>query len=188
MDKPFEISNVLKYETFCSVNSQMIDWAYINKSYKDSDDIAWGQYNNEISSNLVYYKAATDIKYKIQKELKKDLVVCKMHTNAQTFGKRSNFHKDFRVKECWTFILFTELHWNTQWGGEFVCESNDGKYFYTPYIPNSGVLIPSEWEHYGSSPNVHTGQLRTTLAICYATPDSLPTLINKYPDIVNRFL
>ena len=180
MDKPFEISNVLKYETFCSVNSQMIDWAYINKSYKDSDDIAWGQYNNEISSNLVYYKAATDIKYKIQKELKKDLVVCKMHTNAQTFGKRSNFHKDFRVKECWTFILFTELHWNTQWGGEFVSfDRINNEYKYTPYMPNSGALIPSNWEHYGAAPNDCTGNLRTTMAFSYASLQSFEHIKNS---------
>lgn len=191
IEYPITIKNVLPDSKFYSLRDEFdhIGWKLDNRSYptaQSGDKVSWML--NEPNNTLMMFECALIIKLKIQKYLKEDLVLIKIHSNGSTSAQTQKFHRDFDPPNIWTFILFTEEKWNTQWGGEFVCESNDGKYFYTPYIPNSGVLIPSEWEHYGSSPNVHTGYLRTTLAICYATPDSLPTLIDKYPDIVNRFL
>ena len=73
-----------------------------------------------------------------------------------------------------TVIVFTEKNWNTQWGGEFVFFDKEIKeYKYTTYIPNRGVLIPANYEHFGASPNVCTDKLRTSIAFSYCEDDSI---------------
>ena len=92
---------------------------------------------------------------------------------TNNFGQTQKFHIDFQTNDVWTFVLFTEENWNTQWGGEFVCFDGINKeYKYTPYVPNTGALIPSNWEHYGASPNECTGNLRTTMAFSYTSLQS----------------
>ena len=90
------------------------------------------------------------------------------------------FHKDFLQPWVWTFVLFTNLEWNQEWGGEFVCyNTNTNKYNHVPYIPNRGVLVPSNWDHYGSSPNALTDNLRTTIGFSYVLSDKLDDLLHS---------
>jgi hypothetical protein len=87
--------------------------------------------------------------------------------------------------------LFTELEWDTQWGGEFVCQHPDTKeYFYTPYIPNTGVLIPSWWQHCGHPPFPCTDKIRTTVAFSYMEWDTLNSAasLDNCWDTIKRFV
>ena len=87
----------------------------------------------------------------------------------------------------WTFVLFTEENWNTQWGGEFVTQDPVSKeYKYVSYIPNNGTLVPSNWLHYGKSPNSYTDQLRTSVAFSYTSIQSFEYMKEK--SIVKSFL
>ena len=109
------------------------------------------------------------------------------HSNGATFGQTCKFHVDFDEDDIWTFVLFTEKNWNTQWGGEFITLDPDNQeYKYTPYIPNSGALVPSNWEHYGAAPNDTTDKLRTTVAFSYSSKQSFDSVKNN--SIVKSFL
>jgi hypothetical protein len=140
--------------------------------------MSWGQrYTHD---RLVFYDASVTVKLKILKHIKEKIQLIKIHVNGQTALQKSNFHTDFIPEKTWTFVLFTEFSWNTQWGGEFVCQNKEtGGYHYTPYIPNHGVLIPANWQHYGCSPNAFTEKLRTTVAFSYAEINTLKQMKEK---------
>ena len=200
LNRPIVIKDVLNPDFFCDVNETMHHYMrWTPNNYSESpgnnkkDPVSWGVVVK--NSELIMFKAATIIKLKILRHIREKIQICKIHYNAQTCGQTSKFHKDFDEELlCWTFVLFTEKEWDTQWGGEFVCQHPETKeYFYTPYIPNSGVLIPSSWQHHGQSPSPITDQVRTTLAICYMEVESLEDEIQHYEskgevDTIHQFV
>ena len=50
------------------------------------------------------------------------------------------------------------------------------KHQYFHYASNWGVLIPSNWAHWGDPPNSHTDELRTSVAFSYATSEQYATI------------
>jgi len=164
--KGYQIHNVLPDDMFHALHDDMQNWSLINKSNTE-DFRNWGKYPDW--GEVIFSKVAVHIQLKIQKIIRENIRYCKLHFNGQTLGQHSSFHTDFDENYFWTFILFTQDHWNTEWGGEFVCfneETNEYEYF--PYIPNSGVLIQSNWEHHGRQPtNKKQDAFRTTVAFGY---------------------
>jgi hypothetical protein len=81
-----------------------------------------------------------------------------------------------------TLVLFTNYNWDTNWGGEFVCYNPIKKrYEYTPYVPNTAVVIPSSWEHKGSNPNNVTHKLRTSVGFMYCDD---PKYLKSYNQLI----
>jgi len=178
---------VLPVKNFIAVSDELernSAWSLINYSYnpkhvnQDSNKLSWGfEYEHD---RIAFYDAAIHIKLKIQKYIRNPIQLCKIHVNGQTTNQVAPFHTDFSEPWVWTFVLFTNLKWNTEWGGEFVCyNTNTNKYNYVPYIPNRGVLVPSNWDHYGSSPNALTDNLRTSIGFSYVLSDKLDDLIDS---------
>ena len=176
--------DVLPTNNFIALSDELFSgWSLINYSYNpkhsthDSNRASWG-FEHE-HDRIAFYDAAIHIKLKIQKYIRNPIQLCKIHVNGQTANQEAPFHTDF-PSWAWTFILFTNLEWNTSWGGEFVCYNpNTKKYNYVPYIPNRGVLVPSNWDHYGSSPNALTDNLRTTIGFSYVLSDKLDDLLHS---------
>ena len=183
IEYPIIIKNVLPDSKFYSLRDEFdhIGWKLDNRSYptaQSGDKVSWML--NEPNNTLMMFECALIIKLKIQKYLKEDLVLIKIHSNGSTSAQTQKFHRDFDPPNIWTFILFTEEKWNTQWGGEFVSfDPINSTYKYTPYMPNSGALIPSKWEHYGAAPNECTGNLRTTMAFSYASTQTFEHIKNS---------
>ena len=95
--------------------------------------------------------AATTILLKVKRYLRQDIRLLRIHSGAKYFGCEPAFHTDFKEDYCFTFVLFTNRYWNTNWGGEFIAQNPiTNEYNYVPYIPNNGVLVPSNWEHTGT--------------------------------------
>tara|TARA_Y100000004_G_scaffold88919_1_gene99737 strand:- start:33 stop:611 length:579 start_codon:yes stop_codon:yes gene_type:complete len=190
IEYPIIIKDVLPNSTFFSLRDEFkhVGWGLYNYSKnadRENERISWklNQYNN----TLIMYQCASIIKLKLQKYLKQDLIFIRAHSNGATFGQTCRFHVDFNEDDIWTFVLFTEKNWNTQWGGEFITLDPDNQeYKYTPYIPNSGALVPSNWEHYGAAPNDTTDKLRTTVAFSYSSKQSFDSVKNN--SIVKSFL
>jgi hypothetical protein len=166
---PVVLKEVLPFSLFHTVFCEMTEgWSLTNFGYADDGTKFWAK-NDKYS--LVFLEAASIIKLKIQKNLQRDITLCRIHCNAQTQNQVSKFHQDSNFKKVWTFVLFTQWDWNTDWGGEFVCLNPYTKeYNYVPYIPNNGVLIPSHWEHVGRSP-VQTQEVRTSIGFSYVIPE-----------------
>ena len=161
-----QIYNVLPNSLFDRLGDDLKYWEYCNESYQ-GDFMNWGRTPDW--GELIFLEAAIHIKLKIQKIIRENVRCCKLHFNGQTVNQHSSFHKDYQEDIFWTFILFTQPHWNTEWGGEFVCYNPESKnYEYYPYIPNSGVLIQSNWDHHGRQPtNSRQDAFRTTVAYSY---------------------
>jgi hypothetical protein len=179
MHYPIKISDVIPYWLFKSLQDEyyFTGWKMYNVSSDNSGERYSWSINTHQPNQLIFYQIATYIKYRIKKYIKKDLHFIRAHTNLYVYGQTGKFHKDFVVDKIWTFILFTTPNWNIQWGGEFVCY--DGKeYSYVPHIPNAGVLIPSNWEHYGSCPNELANCSRTSIGFTFAETDVLKQVLD----------
>ena len=179
IEYPIIIENILPDSKFHSLRDEFVysGWTLDNYSYgpEIGDKASWQL--TESNNKLILYECASIIKLKIQKYLKQDLILIKVHSNGNTFGQTQQFHIDFISDNIWTFVLFTEENWNTQWGGEFVSLDPTSKtYKYITYVPNSGALVPSHWEHYGAAPNERTSNLRTTMAFSYTSLQSYDSI------------
>jgi hypothetical protein len=189
---PIVLKDVFSSQKFFQLRDELNYGKWQLKNYSDpghdeksEERVSWTIEN--MWENIIMYECASIIKLKIQKYLQQNLIFIRAHSNGSTFGQSSRFHIDFISDDIWTFILFTEKNWNTQWGGEFVVHNPiEEKYNYISYIPNSGVLIPSNWQHYAMSPNEGTDKLRTTLAFSYCSTESFGTI--KHLTGVKRFL
>ena len=186
LDKPVIIKDVLDVTLFKDLWLEMNKysrWELSNFSYSTevgNQQISWGMSPFHKNDSLLWFEAASIIKLKLLRHLRQQIQLCKIHFNSQTRGQISEFHQDFDEEDCWTFVLFTEEEWDTQWGGEFVSQhSVTGEYFYVPYIPNSGALIPAHWQHYGMSPNSITDKLRTTIAFSYMSFDEMDRILKN---------
>ena len=182
MKHPIQFENVLPVDVFYDVNDELKDWRFNNSSNSDDDSKTFFGQRFRFD-RLTYYKAATITTLKIKKHLRKDLRLVRIHSGGKVFGSRPNFHKDYKEKyQCYTFILFTRTNWNTNWGGEFVVQDPTGKYHHTSYIPNSGVLIPSHWEHTGNPPLTPEAGIRTSVAFMYTHESNYNYVIDNHPE------
>ena len=181
---PHNISAVLTVQKFLDLHQTLKnDWSCSNTSYSGGAQ-SWGKI---CRNDLINFSVGSYIKLKLMKVLKKDLRLIKVQINGQTPFQESQFHIDFSESKVWTFVLFTEPEWNVEWGGEFVVQDSAGKYHYTPYIPNTGVLIPSNWTHKGQSPNSQCPGMRTTVAFSYCASDIIDIMCYNY-SYINKFL
>ena len=183
LDYPIVIDNILPSKKFFAIRDEFkyVGWTLSNKSFSNDQYISWG-WKKELNraNKLCFYDAGTFIKLKIQKYLKTNLIYIRSHVNGQTSGQVSKFHTDYHRSGTYTVVVFTEKSWDTQWGGEFVfCDKDNNDYKYITYIPNRGVLIPANYEHYGMSPNHFTSNLRTSVAFSYIKEKDLHKVLNK---------
>jgi hypothetical protein len=189
LDYPFIIKDVLPAKNFIALRDEFIDgWTLSNSS----DDKSYDQYKNfwgmAEQNTLPIMDAAVITKLKVQKYLKTNLRLIKCHINGQTFGQTGRFHVDFLENNIWTFVLFCADYWETNWGGEFVCYNPvQNQYRYVPYIPNTGCLVPSNWDHYGSAPS-QMGVLRTSLAFGFCDARISVNSLVKNHNYIKQYL
>lgn len=185
MTLPHLLTEVLPIPLFQAIFDEFEDgWKLNNYANIGDGTKSWGRAEKNL---LVFHEAASIVKLKIMKVLRRPVKLCKIHCNAQTQCQGAFFHTDFKNPEIWTFVLFTQRSWNTEWGGEFVCYNpNKEAYDFIPYIPNTGVLIPSCWEHVGRSP-IQTQELRTSIAFSYVAIEHADNLFKEVPGL-NQFL
>lgn len=172
LKESIHLYDALPAEIFMRLNRDL-QYGWENNNFSNganNDDYnSWTKLEENVVDVLTYISVGSYIKYKIKKYLRpSDLDLSRVHINGQTNGQPSLFHKDDKIDGTYTFILFTESHWDTNWGGEFVVYNPlKSKYEYYPYIPNSGILTDSTWEHRGNCPNNITYKLRTSVAFLY---------------------
>jgi hypothetical protein len=185
MSYPFIIKNVLSDKTFFTLNDQFkLGWKLtnvsnpeeLNSKYNTNQRLAW----TLVSPNdLIIFECASIIKLKIQKHLKRNVKFIRSHVNGHTFGQCGNFHIDYHQDYVWTFIFFCSPVWDINWGGEFVCfDPLNNEYKYVPYIPNTGCLIPANWQHFGSSPNEKTDRLRVSIGFSFCLAEKFDSFKN----------
>lgn len=164
---PIVFENVLSPKTFSLLNQDLLR----NLEWGNRADMGTIQFWGGIDRNTPFlYDIASTIKLKIKKTLKKEIYILRSHLNGQTRGQEGVFHVDSRLDGVYTFVLFTNMSWSANWGGEFVHFDGEA-YNYVNYVPNRGVLFKSNDEHKGNAPNTITDELRTSAAFMYAEPN-----------------
>jgi hypothetical protein len=167
MESSIIIKNVLPEELFHTINDEVDSFWKLNNESNEESTIFWGK-DLDQDNSLLLLEASSIIRLKIMKHIRSKVKLCRIHTNGMTSGQYGALHSDFNDENYFTFLLFANLSWNINWGGEFVCINPfTNGVEYCPCIPNTGCLVPSVWEHYGKSPNPITDELRITIAFSY---------------------
>lgn len=186
---PIRLFNVINNKDYIALNTDLekySTWSLINRPYTDQGIKKFWSTMKWDTQTPTLFNVSTIINLKIKKYLKRNIRLCKIHINGQTFGQESQFHTDFPMNDVWTFVLFCGYSWNVSWGGEFICQNSETKdYSYVPFIPNSGVLIPSNWQHIGTAPNTSTDNFRVSVAFSYCLSENFEDLVVKYPSLSN---
>jgi hypothetical protein len=163
------------------LNPKLRPWYLNNYSSRDEQgnvdgSVSWSKVD---FNTLPFFKAASTVRLKIEKKLRKRLTLVKFHANGQTMSQVSKFHPDYQIPDTfYTAILFARPDWNLQWSGQFTVYDEE-RYHLFPYIPNQAVVIKSEWEHYGEHPNNYTKEMRVTVAFMYCLTDQVNELAKE---------
>lgn len=148
------------------------DWTLSNYSNSTDEKAFWAK--NLFGHLLPFYDVGIYIKYKIKKKIKHNISLIRINVNGQTSNQNGSYHDDMSKKLYYSFIFFTNTKWNAEYGGNFNFYNPEEKEYHSvQYIPNTGVLIPSYWNHYGSAPFSNTYKLRTTVAFMYVISEEI---------------
>lgn len=175
LDKAFSVKDALPEELFLelwetNLNPKNNGWFLNNTSYKD-DAISWTRANKHLDMDLIY-RVSNHIRSHIEGYTGHKLQYERINVNGQTTSQLAAIHFDYEDTQHITAILFCCPKWNAQWGGSFmVYDNNRSEYDLFPYIPNNMVVIPSQWDHFGESPNNFTQEMRVTVAFMYKIVD-----------------
>tara|TARA_B100000085_G_scaffold229691_1_gene215965 strand:+ start:1061 stop:1630 length:570 start_codon:yes stop_codon:yes gene_type:complete len=162
----WSISQVLTPYDFYSLHQEFLYDSWKFQKYQDDRPLSYprrGQLHKPMSElgtlgdNLQLIKIGTKVQLFAQKILKTRLELSRIHTNIQFFGQESTFHIDVENDTTrgnyWGFLIFAQERWDTEWGGDFVYNIEEG-YYNVPYIPNNGVIFNTQREHRGMAPNL----------------------------------
>ena len=143
MEKYLRLFNVLPDDLFLNMWDDLRYWEASNYSWGEPGEtpVFLGRKG---ADELIFKEAQTITKMKLQKHFEYHLESQRVHLNAACpMQHGSVFHRDFMEPEMLTFVLYTNPSWDAQWGGETVMRDHQGEMHYCPYIPNTGVLFPS---------------------------------------------
>ena len=159
---PIIIPDALSDADFLAVNEELKGGWDLSNSSKMSGSPFWG---NTTANLLPLQNVWVNYSFKVRKHLQCPLRLYRVHLNGQTMGQLSQFHQDLADERTWTCLVFTQFNWNQEWGGEFVLfDPHKRQYRYAPYIPNTGVVFPANWDHKGNPPLCTEAPLRTSVA------------------------
>jgi len=174
VEMPKTFPNVLTSELFKRVKDDVESngWIFKNRSYDGDTILSWTQKRNDRS---IILEAGNYIKGVIEKYLDDKFTLMRIHFNGQTYGQNGKSHQDYYIPGIVTFILYVNEDWEYEWGGETYVIDDKNKLTINPVIPNSGILIPAFWYHWGNAPTV-TNKLRITIAFSYCLEEIFDTV------------
>lgn len=137
------------------------NWTFWHKSRHDTQNFFWYM---ELGNNDFFRNELFDV---IKSNIGENFVIDRIYANGQTFGLNGNFHADTNDENGYTFLYYPMKCWDLEWGGETVIMNPDllmENANYCAPIPNSGVIFPGTWIHYGRSPTSEYKDIRITIA------------------------
>ncbi len=132
-------------------------WQFGHVSVENSDNCHWlMDLNNEdfFTKNL----------FSNLKNLIGEFKLSSVYANGQTYGLDGDIHVDSEDDNYYTFLYYPMMYWDLNWGGETVIIRPEGITETVYPKPNTGVLFPSNWGHFGKGPSRYCTDLRVTIA------------------------
>lgn len=174
-----KISDIKIYENFLDVDSFLSLYSYIcnknqwtfgAKSYNDKQnfyDEVSGVSNTECT--MFWGMDLTNDKYfseylfdRVKQVTERDWDIEMIYANGATYGQSGEFHIDH--EKGYTFLIYTNIHWNVSWGGKTIFRDEQNKIFYVDPIPNRAILFPGTILHCSESLTRKFRGLRITTA------------------------
>lgn len=177
-DQILETKNFLKY--FQEFNDLHNNWRF-NKIVSDSQEpgkretveLPWfgglsKPYDQQgIGDNLNLLDLSSRLKIIAEQTLRADLHLIRINTNIQFYGQESMLHQDALSDNFWTFLVFFNVKWLAEHGGEFMLIRSDNTTFSSLPLPNRGILFRANLFHKGCAPNKFCGTPRFSVACTY---------------------
>lgn len=120
-----------------------------------------------IGDNLNLLDLSSKLKIIAEQTLKTKLDLVRINTNIQFFGQESMLHQDATSDNFWTFLVFFNISWLAEHGGEFLLIRPDNTTFLSLPLPNRGILFKASLFHKGCAPNKFCGTPRFSVACTY---------------------
>ena len=126
--------------------------------------------NNIDSNSFIWFLNLEDpfftdcIFSKIKSVIGKNFNLQRVYANGQTFGMDGEVHIDSDRNDAYTFLYYPTEVWDLTWSGETVIIDKDGIVHNIYPKPNTGILFPSNWPHYGRGPSKSFDGIRITIA------------------------
>jgi len=160
--KVFFVQDVLSYKDFEAINDEFRPlnnhWSFTKSEQHGQAPVFGNLAESRGGLSLGDCQKFIEIGCKVnllsQKILGSATQLVRINTNIQFTGQESNFHVDSSPEmRWWTFVLFANMSWSTEWGGELIINTSGHDYLGLPFLPNCGVLFDGSLPHKGSAPN-----------------------------------
>lgn len=162
MDKIETYENILSVGELSTIWTKFLlspNWTFNHKTdgSTNSDNFIW-----MLDLETPFF---TDYVFsKIKSITGKNFDLQKVYANGQTFGMDGDLHIDSERDDAYTFLYYPTEVWDLTWSGETVIIDKDGIVHNIYPKPNTGILFPSNWPHYGRGPSKSYGGIRITIA------------------------
>lgn len=97
---------------------------------------------------------------RIKEHIEETVTIGDLYANGQTYGMSGSIHKD---NSDYTLLIYSNLHWNLDWGGRTVFISKDGEQKSFSPIPGLAILSKGNIDHYSDEISRECYELRTTI-------------------------
>lgn len=177
---PLEIYNSLPEKTFFSLSeATKEDLVYGDVSSYGSNSCIFGTSDPH---KLIFYEAASILKLKFQKSLRKKLIIARIRVNGSVGGQEADWHVDSSVEGTWASVVYTSPVWDPIFSGSTVIH-NPQTNFYTAsvYLPNKAIIFPATWDHAITTTTLKKNCFRTSLGVMFVEPHALPKLLENNP-------
>ncbi len=161
-DKVFFVEDVLSLKDFEAVadefNPLHNHWSFTKSEQKGQapafGHLAESRGGLSLGECQKFIEIGVKLTLATQKILGRRARLVRINTNIQFPGQESNFHVDSSPEmRWWTFVLFANMGWDAEWGGEIIINTKGRDYLGLPFLPNCGVLFDGSLPHKGSAPN-----------------------------------
>lgn len=143
---------------------------YKRESYSPKHCSHWlglAKSNEYIGDNHLLISIAERVKFTGMRILQTNLKLERVNTNIQFKLNDTVFHED-GPENYWTFLIFYNTSWNSDWGGDFIINYAPAKYRGIPYIPDTGAFFNANMPHRGCAGNTLSEKLRFSIAFTYS--------------------
>lgn len=177
----YRIDNAIQVKKFLTLSEEVsLEMGYGHSSNNSADQSLL--FGTTDPHRILFYEAASILKLKFQKVIKKDLILVKLRVNGTSGGQEADWHTDTTVKGVWTAVLYTSATWDPMNGGSTIIYNPEQKdYISSVYLPNRAIMFPAYWEHGITTSSVRKNGFRTSLAAMFSEPQAIDDLKEVFP-------
>ena len=154
-----ELKNILNIKELFSIYNRLVDnpvWYLSRKSFNDQTSSGFPGFvisQDDKVYNPYWYGFFEGLLNKIRQDYLKEhniilpQRIARIHLVAKNENSDTSLHKDIDNENAYSVIGFLTPYWDSNWGGNFICENES-----INYTPGNFIVIKSNKDHNGLGP------------------------------------